>query len=99
MPDTTFATLLDRAQNVTETTPLRVPGDWMQGRAGYGGLVGALALKAMRSQVPAERKVRSLLIAFLANGQQGVVNVVDVFPVGVDRIHHGRRPGRRQRRC
>jgi acyl-CoA thioesterase len=65
MPDTTFATLLDRAQNVTGTTPLRVPGDWMQGRAGYGGLVGALALKAMRAQVPAERKVRSLSMAFV----------------------------------
>ena len=37
----------------------------MQGRAGYGGLIGALALKAMRSQVPVERKVRSLLIAFV----------------------------------
>jgi acyl-CoA thioesterase len=65
MPDTDFATLLECAENVTEMTPLDVPGDWMPGRAGYGGLVGALALKAMRSQVPAERKVRSLLIAFV----------------------------------
>jgi len=65
MPDTAFASLLERAENVTETTPLDVPGDWMQGRAGYGGLVGALALKAMRARVPAERKVRSLLIAFV----------------------------------
>ena len=65
MPDTTFSALLDRAREVTEKTPLRVPGDWMQGRAGYGGLIGALALKAMRSQVPAERKVRSLLMAFV----------------------------------
>ena len=66
MPDTAFATLLDRAQGAAETTPLEIPGDWMQGRAGYGGLVGALALKAMRTQVLPERKLRSLLIAFVA---------------------------------
>ena len=66
MPDTTFATLLDRVQHAAEATPLTLPDDWMQGRAGYGGLVGALALKAMRALVPAERKVRSLLIAFVA---------------------------------
>jgi acyl-CoA thioesterase len=65
MADTPFARLLDQAENVTETTPLKIPGDWMQGRAGYGGLIGALALKAMRARVPAERKVRSLLIAFV----------------------------------
>jgi acyl-CoA thioesterase len=65
MSDTDFSTLLDRAQNVTEKTLLSVPGDWMQGRAGYGGLLGALALKAMRTKVPGERKIRSLLIAFV----------------------------------
>ena len=37
----------------------------MQGRAGYGGLIGALALKAMRRYVPPARKVRSLLISFV----------------------------------
>lgn len=66
MPDTTFATLLERTENVTAMSDLTIPGDWMQGRAGYGGLVGALALRAMRASVPEERKVRSLLIAFVA---------------------------------
>jgi len=66
MPDTKFAVLLDRVRNLSETTPLTLPDDWMQGRAGYGGLVGALALKAMRALVADERKVRSLLIAFVA---------------------------------
>ena len=65
MPDTNFATLLDRAGRAAKTTSLHLPDDWMQGRAGYGGLVGALALKAMRARVPAERKVRSLLITFV----------------------------------
>jgi len=65
MPDTTFATLLDLAEKTTASSPLTVPEDWMQGRAGYGGLIGALALKAMRALVPEERKVRSLQIAFV----------------------------------
>ena len=37
----------------------------MQGRAGYGGLVGALALTSMRKHVPPARKVRSLLVSFV----------------------------------
>lgn len=65
MTDTTFTEMLDRARLATETKPLSVPPDWMQGRAGYGGLIGALALKAMRARVPSERRVRSLLIAFV----------------------------------
>jgi len=65
MPDTLFTTLLERA-DTTEGIDLQLPADWMQGRAGYGGLVGALALKSMRRQVVAPmRKVRSLLIAFV----------------------------------
>lgn len=65
MTDTAFASLLECAVNAAETEHLIVPGDWMQGRAGYGGLIGALALKAMRARVPEDRKVRSLLIAFV----------------------------------
>ena len=65
MTDTTFATLLDSARRITGTTALTLPDDWMQGRAGYGGLIGALVLKAMRARVPVERKVRSLLITFV----------------------------------
>ena len=66
MPDTLFATMLERVARAGETHRLELPADWMQGRAGFGGLVGALALKAMRPLVPPERKVRSLLISFVA---------------------------------
>lgn len=65
MPDTLFSTLLEAMDSAVETTRLRLPGDWMQGRAGFGGLVGALALRSMRSCVPPARKVRSLLISFV----------------------------------
>ena len=65
MPDTSFAALLERVDSATDTNRLQLTPDWMQGRAGYGGLLGALALKAMRSHVPLARKVRSLLISFV----------------------------------
>ena len=65
MPDTLFATLLENITEDKNSYSLRLSPDWMQGRAGFGGLVGALALKAMRSHVVPSRKVRSLLIAFV----------------------------------
>ena len=65
MENTSFAAMLERIADQSEAKALQLPPDWMQGRAGYGGLVGALALKSMRSQVRPARKVRSLLIAFV----------------------------------
>ena len=65
MPDTSFSTMLATVGDATEATRLQLPEDWMQGRAGYGGLIGALALTSMRSHVPSERKIRSLLISFV----------------------------------
>ena len=65
MPDTAFATLLDKAQTAAGEKHLRVPDDWMQGRTAYGGLVAAMALKSMRGYVARERKVRSLFFSFV----------------------------------
>ena len=65
MPNTAFASLLENVVRADDNSRLHIPEDWMQGRAGYGGLVGALALKTMRNQVRPTRKVRSLLIAFV----------------------------------
>jgi acyl-CoA thioesterase len=65
MTDTTFASILERVEGATETFTLQLPEDWMQGRAGFGGLVAALALKAMRGHVPDDRKARSLMVSFI----------------------------------
>ena len=65
MPDTEFASLLDKAQNANGEKRLRIPDDWMQGRTAYGGLVAAMALKSMRGHVAPERKVRSLIFSFV----------------------------------
>jgi acyl-CoA thioesterase len=44
----------------------RVTEDWTQGRAAFGGLVVASALRAMLPHVPAERHLRSLFVSFVA---------------------------------
>jgi acyl-CoA thioesterase len=65
MSDTPFSAILDRIQGPKEVITLDLPQDWMQGRAGFGGMVGALALKSMRGHVPVDRKVRSLMVSFI----------------------------------
>lgn len=49
--------------------------DWRQGRAAYGGLMGALALKAMQSRVDADRPTRVLQVVFVAPLGQGPLRV------------------------
>lgn len=39
--------------------------DWAQGRTGFGGLSAAAAVRAMRSKIADERKLRSLLVSFV----------------------------------
>lgn len=65
MLGTPFSSILNTVTEDFETNRFKLPEDWMQGRAGYGGLVAALSLKSMRFLVPADRKVRSLLISFV----------------------------------
>ena len=65
MADTSFSEILDRVQGAVDTVTLQLPEDWMQGRAGFGGLIGALSLKSMRRHVSNDRKARSLMISFV----------------------------------
>jgi acyl-CoA thioesterase len=75
MPDTAFGTLQECAERQTDTIRMHLPDDWMQGGAGFGGLLGALVLKSMRVHVPAARKVRSLLVAFVGPMDKGALTV------------------------
>lgn len=52
-----------------------IPEGWAQGRSTFGGLVVAVALRAMRSQVAAERLPRSLLATFVAPVAPGGVGL------------------------
>ncbi|VXD01459.1 Acyl-CoA thioesterase II [Pseudomonas sp. 8Z] len=59
----TFSELLQAVR--TQPDAVVIPASWAQGRAGFGGLVVALAYEAMRAQVPEGRPVRSLAITFV----------------------------------
>jgi acyl-CoA thioesterase len=48
-----------------------VPAAWMQGRAAFGGVVTAAALRALRAEIGHERPLRSLTASFIAPVQPG----------------------------
>lgn len=45
--------------------PLRIPQGWSQGRASFGGLVGALLYQAMAEQCEPDRGLRSMAVSFV----------------------------------
>jgi len=47
--------------------------DWLQGRTVFGGLIAALANRAMRSQAPADRPLRALQVVFVGPNSAGEV--------------------------
>ncbi|SEQ98935.1 Acyl-CoA thioesterase [Solimonas aquatica] len=52
-----------------------VPESWAQGRTLFGGLQGALLLRAMRRLVPGEIPLRSLQVSFIAPVSPGVPRI------------------------
>ena len=64
MSTTKFADLIGGMTAAPEQS-LTFSEDWSQGRAIYGGLVGAVLYQAMRGQVPAERDLRAMTVAFV----------------------------------
>ena len=52
-----------------------IDGTWRQGRAAYGGLLGAHALKAMQAIVDTARPARSLQVVFVAPLKDGPLRV------------------------
>jgi acyl-CoA thioesterase len=59
-------TLFELIQAVrSEADELRVPSEWGQGRAGFGGLAAALVYETMRAKVPEHRPLRSLAVTFV----------------------------------
>ncbi len=60
----TFAELLSAVR--THPQAVTLPGEWAQGRAGYGGLMAALLFEAVQAKVGEGQPVRSLAITFVA---------------------------------
>ncbi len=44
----------------------QVPEEWRQGRTAYGGLLAAAAIRAMKTELPSERKLRHFSAQFVA---------------------------------
>ncbi len=59
-----FAELLAAVRHHPEA--VTIPGEWAQGRAGYGGLMAALLFEALQAKVGPGRPARSLAITFVA---------------------------------
>jgi acyl-CoA thioesterase len=51
------------------------PADWGQGRAIFGGLITGHALRALRTQVAADRPLRSCLVSFVGPAAPGDLQV------------------------
>jgi acyl-coenzyme A thioesterase PaaI-like protein len=62
---TPFSKLLDSAREESGVCRVEVPDDWLQGRSVFGGLQVAIAVRAMRTQVP-ELPLRTLQVLFAA---------------------------------
>jgi len=61
-----FSDLLASARETDGAWTTAIPEDWMQGRSAFGGLQGALAVRAMRSCVPPDVPLRVLQMTFVA---------------------------------
>jgi acyl-CoA thioesterase len=65
-----------------------VGDDWLQGRSAFGGIQAALALRAMREQVPATMPLRALQVTFVAPVPAGPVAIrVRVLRQGKNAMH------------
>ncbi len=53
-----------------------VTEDWLQGRTAFGGLSAGAAVRAMLEHVPHERKLRSLMVSFVAPVKEGEAQVL-----------------------
>lgn len=74
-PAPTFQDALSWAPSSENAWTGEIHESWRQGRAAYGGLLAAHALKAMQSIVDPARPARSLQVVFVAPLQEGPLRV------------------------
>lgn len=82
-----FSEVLDSLTLHDGVWRVAVPEDWMQGRSVFGGLQSALAVRAMRSLVPAELPLRVLQTTFVAPVAGTVTIQVHVLRAGKSVVH------------
>jgi len=62
-------------RTATDTWTGRVSEDWAQGRAAFGGQLSGVALRALRSLVDEGRRLRSVLVDFVAPAAPGSLEI------------------------
>jgi len=82
-----FSQLLSSAREEDGAWNATVPEDWMQGRSAFGGLQGALAVRAMRSCVAPEVPLRVLQVTFVAPAASDVAVRAQVLRAGKSATH------------
>ncbi len=73
-PDQSLDELLDAVEIDGSSGRFAAPPDWGQGRATYGGLVGAVAARALESTAP-DRPLRSMMVSFVGPVSPGPVEL------------------------
>jgi acyl-CoA thioesterase len=53
----------------------RISADWAQGRASFGGVLSGVALRALRALVADDRRLRSVLVDFIAPAAPGDLEI------------------------
>lgn len=83
-----FHELMDALKPVDGGWSVEIPDDWLQGRSAFGGLQAALAVRAMKTLLPAPLPLRTLQVTFLAPvGSGGVKLTAQVLRQGKSAIH------------
>jgi hypothetical protein len=82
-----FSEVLASLERRGETWATAVPDDWMQGRSVFGGLQTALAVRALRSVVPAEMPLRAVQTTFVGPVEGQVRIGAQVLRAGKNVVH------------
>ena len=70
-----FSQLTPKGGTDAGTYSANITPDWLQGRAGFGGLLAALSVSALRREVGDERPLRALMTAFVGPAAVGEVDI------------------------
>lgn len=80
-----FNTLLDNVDDRLNSGPVSIPQNWSQGRTAFGGVLTAMIVKAIQSEVDDTRLLRFITTSFLNPVTSG-----DGFVIEVNKLQEGR---------
>ncbi len=80
-----FNNLLNGVANRSASGPLTIPQNWSQGRTAFGGILTAMIVKAIGSEVDDKRLLRFITTSFV-----NPVTVGESFVIEVNKLQEGR---------